>query len=89
MFNDTHFKVTDTKPLIYRFGFLIFTQMWSEYLDMLNMGIHYLSSVIVVNHIAVKLKREADSLEVDLQRFIIIPITVSKNVFTGSVVNNT
>ena len=89
MFNDTHFKVTDTKPLIYRFGFLIFTQMWSEYLDMLNMGIHYLSSVIVVNHIAVKLKREADPLEVDIQRFIIIPITVSKNVFTGSVVNNT
>ena len=53
------------------------------------MGIHYLSSVIVVNHIAVKLKREADSLEVDIQTFIIIPITVSKNVFTGSVVNNT
>ena len=53
------------------------------------MGIHYLSSVIVVNHRAVKLKREADSLEVDIQTFIIIPVTVSKNVFTGSVVNNT
>ena len=53
------------------------------------MGIHYLSSVIVVNHIAVKLKREADSLEVDIKTFIIIPVTVSKNVFTGSVVNNT
>ena len=60
----------------------MFTQMWSEYLDFLNMGIHYLSSVIVVNHMAVKLKREADSLEVDIQTFIIIPV------FTGSVVNN-
>ena len=27
----------------------------------------------------VKLKREADSLEVDIQTFIIIPVTVSKN----------
>ena len=60
----------------------MFTQMWSEYLDFLNMGIHYLSSVIVVNHMVVKLKREADSLEVDIQTFIIIPV------FTGSVVNN-
>ena len=42
------------------------------------MGIHYLSLVIVVNHIAVKLKREAESLEVDIQTFIIIPVTVSK-----------
>ena len=66
----------------------MFTQMWSEYLDFLNMGIHYLSSVIVVNHMAVKLKREADSLEVDIQTFIIIPVTVRKNVFTGSAVNN-
>ena len=48
----------------------------------------YSSSVIVVNHMAVKLKREADSLELDIQAFIIIPVTVSKNVFTGSVVNN-
>ena len=48
----------------------------------------YSSSVIVVNHMAVKLKREADSLEVDIQAFTIIPVTVSKNVFTGSVVNN-
>ena len=61
----------------------MFTQMWSEYLDFLNMGIHYLSSAIVVNHMAVKLKREADSLEVDIQ-----PVPVRKNVFTGSVVNN-
>ena len=67
----------------------MFTQMWSEYLDFLNMGIHYLSSVIVVNRMAVKLKREADSLEVDIQKFIIIPLTVRKNVFTGCVVNNT
>ena len=52
------------------------------------MGIHYLSSVIVVNHMVVKLKREADSLEVDIQKFIIKPVTVRKNVFTGSVVNN-
>ena len=43
----------------------------------------YSSSVIVV-----KLKREADSLEADIQTFVIIPVTVSKNVFTGSVVNN-
>ena len=42
----------------------------------------YSSSVIVVNHMAVKLKRE-----VDIQAFIIIAVTVSKNVFTGSVVN--
>ena len=48
----------------------------------------YSSSVIVVNHMAVKLKREADSLEVDIQIFIIIPVTVRENVFTGSVVNN-
>ena len=32
----------------------------------------YSSSVIVVNHMAVKLKREADSLEVDIQIFIIV-----------------
>ena len=44
--------------------------------------------MVVVNHMAVKLKREADSLEVDIQKFIIIPVTVCKNVFTGSVVNN-
>ena len=36
----------------------------------------------------VKLKRGADSLEVDTETFVIIPVTVSKNVFTGSVVNN-
>ena len=48
----------------------------------------YSSSVIVVNHMAVKLKRQADSLEVDIQTFVIILVTVSKNVFTGSVVNN-
>ena len=48
----------------------------------------YSSSVIVVNHMVVKLKGEADSLEVDIQTFVIIPVTVSKNVFTVSVVNN-
>ena len=48
----------------------------------------YSSSVIVVNHMVVKLKREADSLEVNIQIFIIMPVTVSKSVFTGSVVNN-
>ena len=32
----------------------------------------YSSSVIFVNHMAVKLKREADSLEVDIQIFIIV-----------------
>ena len=37
---------------------------------------------------AVKLKHKADSLEVDIHTFIIKPVTVSKNVFTGSVVNN-
>ena len=62
--------------------------MWSEYLDFLNMGIHYLSLVTFVNRMAVKLKRKADSLEVDIQTFIIISVTVRKNVFTGSVVNN-
>ena len=36
----------------------------------------------------VKLKRGADSLEVDTGTFIIISVTVSKNVFTGIVVNN-
>ena len=36
----------------------------------------------------VKLKREAKSLELGIQIFIIILVTVSKNVFTGSVVNN-
>ena len=41
----------------------------------------YSSSVIVVNHMTVKLKREADSLELDIQTFIIKPVTVSKNVF--------
>ena len=49
----------------------------------------YSSSAIVVNQMVVKLKREADSLEVDIQTFVIIPVTVSKNMFTGSVVNNT
>ena len=48
----------------------------------------YSSSVIVVNQMVVKLKRKADSLEVGIQTFVIIPVTVSKNVFTGSVVNN-
>ena len=48
----------------------------------------YSSSVIVVNQMVVKLKREADSLEVNIQIFIIMPVTVSKSVFTGSVVNN-
>ena len=37
---------------------------------------------------AVKLKREADSLEVDIQIFITKPITFNKNVFMGRVVNN-
>ena len=41
----------------------------------------YSNSVIFVNHMAVKLKREADSLELDLQTFIIKPVTVSENVF--------
>ena len=41
----------------------------------------YSSSVIVVNHMAVELKREADSLEVDIQTFIIKPVNVSENVF--------
>ena len=41
----------------------------------------YSSSVIVVNHMAVKLKREADSLEIYIQTFIIKSVTVSKNVF--------
>ena len=41
----------------------------------------YSSSVIVVNNMVVKLKREADSLELDIQIFIIKPVTVSKNVF--------
>ena len=35
-----------------------------------------------------KLKRGADSLEVDTETFIIILVTVSENVFTGIVVNN-
>ena len=48
----------------------------------------YSISVIVVNHMAVKLKREADSLEVDIKIFIIKPVTVSKNVFMGSVAND-
>ena len=41
----------------------------------------YSSSVIFVNHMAVKLKRKADSLEQDIQTFIIKPVTVSENVF--------
>ena len=45
------------------------------------------SSVVVVSHMAVKLKREADSLEADFQIFIIKPVTFRKNVFMGSVVN--
>ena len=36
----------------------------------------------------VKLKREAKSLELGIQIFTIIPVTVSNNVFMGSVVNN-
>ena len=48
----------------------------------------YSSLVVVVYHMAVKLKREADSLEVDIQICIIKPVTFSKNVFMGSVVNN-
>ena len=48
----------------------------------------YSSSVIVVSHMVVKLKREAKSLELGIQIFIIIPVTVSNNVFMGNVVNN-
>ena len=48
----------------------------------------YSSSVLLVNHMAVKLKREADSLEVDIQIFITKPVTFNKNVFMGRVVNN-
>ena len=48
----------------------------------------YSSSVLLVNHMAVKLKREADSLEVDIQTFIIKPVTFSRNVFMDSVVND-
>ena len=48
----------------------------------------YSSSVVFINHMAVKLKREADSLEEDIQIFIIKPVTFSKNVFMGSVVYN-
>ena len=33
----------------------------------------YSSSVVFINHMAVKLKREADSLEEDFQIFIIKP----------------
>ena len=40
----------------------------------------YSSSVIVVNHMAVKLRHKADSLELDIQTFIIEIVTVSKNV---------
>ena len=40
----------------------------------------YSSSVIVVNHMVVKLRHEADSLELDIQTFIIKLVTVSKNV---------
>ena len=40
----------------------------------------YSSSVIVVNHMAVKLRHEADSLELDIQTIIIKLVTVSKNV---------
>ena len=53
------------------------------------MGIHYLSSVIVVNHMAVKLKREADSLEVDIQKFIIIPVIVSQRIIMSIIEYNT
>ena len=48
----------------------------------------YSSSVVVVNQMVVKLKLEADSLKVNVQIFIIMPVTVNKSVFTGSVVNN-
>ena len=40
----------------------------------------YSSSVIVVNHMVVKLRHEANSLELDIQTFIIKLVTVSKNV---------
>ena len=40
----------------------------------------YSSSVIVVNHMAVKLRHEADSHELDIQAFLIKRVTVSKNV---------
>ena len=64
MFNDTYFKATNTEPLIYRFG--------SAYIYGQNILIHlmwadiYPSSGIVVSHMVIKLKREADSLEVDI-----------------------
>ena len=48
----------------------------------------YSSSVVFINHMAVKLKREADSLEEDIQIFIIKPVTFSKNVLMGSVLND-
>ena len=38
------------------------------------------SSVIVENHMTVKLRNEADSLELDIQTFLIKRVTVSKNV---------
>ena len=67
MFDDTHFKATNTEPLIYRFGSAsIFTQVWSEYLDPLNVGRHlfkFSDCCQPYAYMVVKLKREAKSLE--------------------------
>ena len=62
--------------------------MWVEYLELLNVGKHLFKFSGRCPPYDSKLKREADSPEVDIQIFIIKPVTFSKNVFMGSVANN-
>ena len=63
-------------------------QMWVEYLELLNVGKHLFKFSGCYPPYDSKLKREVDSPEVDIQIFIIKPVTFSKNVFMGSVANN-
>ena len=57
-------------------------QMWAEYPVLLNVGNHLFKFSGCCQPYG-----EVNSLEVDIQIFIIKPVTFNKNVFMGNVVN--
>ena len=74
MLQDTHFKASNTEPLIYRFRSAYIYENVTRMSWYTNCG----QTFIQVQWL---LKREVDSLELDIQTFMIKPVTVSKNVF--------
>ena len=74
MLQDTHFKASNTEPLIYRFGYAYI------YANVTRMS-WYTKCGQTFIQVQWLLKREIDSIELDIQTFIIKPVTVSKNVF--------